>query len=90
MSTAINKERSRQLHALTKSMRQTFLNNYIDKTHFVLWETRNEDHAWTGYTDNFIRVELKSDDTSNMENQISKIKITDIAANANHCFVELV
>jgi len=90
VSTAINKERSRQLHALTKSMRQTFLNNYIDKTHSVLWETRNEDHAWTGYTDNYIRVELKSDDTSNMENQISKIKITDITANASHCFVELV
>ncbi len=90
VSASIKKERSRQLHTLTKSMRQTFLNDHIEKTHSVLWEAQNENNNWAGYTDNFIRVELKTDNTSDLENHISKIKITDVAADANHCIAELV
>jgi threonylcarbamoyladenosine tRNA methylthiotransferase MtaB len=90
VSAAMKKERSKQLHLLSKSMRHTFLNKHIDKTHSVLWEGRNENDIWTGYTDNFIRVELKQNNTSDLENQISKIKITDIAADTTHCIVELI
>lgn len=86
----IKKERSRQLHALARSMRQDYLRDQIEQTHAVLWEARNENNAWTGYTDNFIRVELKSDSTSNLENQISKIRITDVATDASHCIAELI
>ena len=90
VSASIKKERSRNLHTLTKSMRQAFLGKHISKTHSVLWETLNENNTWTGYTDNFIRVELKHDNTSDLENHISKIKITGVAADASHYIAELV
>lgn len=90
VNSAIKKERSRQLHALAKSMRQTYLQDQISKSYSVLWETRNDNNAWTGYTDNFIRVESKTDDAIDLENQISKIKITDVATEAGHCIAELI
>ena len=89
VSTMIKKERSRQLHALAKSMRQTCLHEQINKSHSVLWETRNDNNAWLGYTDNFTRVELKSAYNLDLENNISKIMITDIAPDASHCIGEL-
>lgn len=90
IDTSIKKERSKQLHALSKSMRQSSLNDQIGKTHSVLWETRNENNAWMGYTENFIRVELKHNNQSELENQISKAKITAVAENASHCIAEFV
>jgi threonylcarbamoyladenosine tRNA methylthiotransferase MtaB len=90
VSTKIKKERSRQLHTLAKSMRQICLHEQINKSHSVLWEARNENNAWSGYTDNFIRVESKSAYDLDLENNISKIKITDIASEASHCIAELV
>lgn len=90
LDMAVKKERSKQLHALAHSMRKTFLHNEINKTHSVLWEARNENNNWTGYTDNFIRVTLNTDKVENMENQISKVKIIDIADDSNHCISELI
>lgn len=88
ISSEIKKARSRELHALTKSMRHSFLNKQINKASSVLWENRNEVKAWTGYTDNFIRVELTPIENSELENEISNIKITGIATDASHCIAE--
>jgi len=90
INATIKKERSRQLHALAKSMRQTCLQEQLNKSHAVLWETRNEKNAWTGYTDNFIRVESKYAYDLNLENKISNIKITDITTDASHCIAEII
>ncbi|MBL1142330.1 MAG: tRNA (N(6)-L-threonylcarbamoyladenosine(37)-C(2))-methylthiotransferase MtaB [Proteobacteria bacterium] len=86
----VKKERSKQLHMLTQSLRQTLLNEQIGKTHTVLWEARNENNAWMGYTENFIRVELKNETVLELENKISNVKITGIANMANHCVAELI
>jgi threonylcarbamoyladenosine tRNA methylthiotransferase MtaB len=88
ISSDVKKERSRELHALSMNMRQSFLNEQINKTSSVLWENRNDDNAWTGYTDNFIRVSLVPIDASEIENEISNIKIIGIADNVNHCIAE--
>jgi len=90
VSASIKKERSKQLHILTKSMRLAFLKDYTGKTHSALWETLKENNTWTGYTDNFIRVELKQDNVSDLENHITKIKITGVATDDSHCIAELV
>lgn len=90
VDVSIKKERSKQLHALSKAMRQISLNDQIGKIHSVLWEARNENNAWVGYTENFIRVELKDTDASELENHISKVKITAVAGNSSHCFAESV
>ncbi len=90
IDTSIKKERSKQLHALSKSMRQTSLVDQIGKTHAVLWEARNENKAWMGYTENFIRVELKHAQASELENKISRVKIIAVAENASHCITEFI
>lgn len=88
VNPAIKKERSRELHSLSKSMRLTFLNQQIGKEHLVLWETLNDNNRWSGYTDNFIRVELEKNKLSNLENNISKVLITGLTDDNNHCFVK--
>jgi len=71
-------------------MRQFCLHEQINKSHSVLWETRNDNNAWSGYTDNFIRVESKYAYDLNLENNISEVMVTDIAPDASHCIAELI
>ena len=84
----VKKERSKALHRLANSMRRTFLEKEIGNEYTGLWEMRNEAGNWMGYTENFIRIELKNADLA-LENQISKIKIQNLEENANHCIAEL-
>ena len=70
-------------------MRQEFLSTQIGQTHPVLWETRDNAKKWVGYTDNYIRVEMKNIDTENLENRISNVKIVGIDEETEHCIVEL-
>lgn len=84
---AVKKERSKQLHVLAKSMRQKLLTEQIGNNHTVLWETKNENGNWFGYTENFIRVILKNS-TQELENKITKIKIASVDNDANYCIAE--
>ena len=86
---AIKKQRSKELHLLAQSMRQKLLSDQIGKKHAVLWETRNEDGDWSGYTENFLRVILKNNQQA-LENKITEIKIIHIDNNANYCIAELI
>lgn len=90
IETAVKKERSKQLHALAQSMRQKLLTEQIGNNHAVLWETKNEDGSWSGYTENFIRVALKNKNNLKLENTISNIEIMGLDDNANYCIAELV
>ena len=83
------KMRSKELHELTKLMRKKILNDEIGKEYFVLWESRDDDGNWFGYTEHYLRVELKNSQ-ENVENTISKIKVTSISTDSNHCIVELI
>jgi threonylcarbamoyladenosine tRNA methylthiotransferase MtaB len=87
VETAVKKERSKQLHVLAKSMRQKLLTEQIGNNHTVLWETKNENGNWFGYTENFIRVILKNS-TQELENKITKIKIVSVDNDANYCIAE--
>ena len=87
VETAVKKERSKQLHVLAKSMRQKLLTEQIGINHTVLWETKNENGNWFGYTENFIRVILKNS-TQELENKITKIKIASVDNDANYCIAE--
>ena len=86
----IKKQRSKELHVLGKKMRKDYLAKQSDKKFNVLWETRNENGNWTGYTDNFIKVELIDNATNELENNISKIKIIGSSDDISHCLVESV
>ena len=88
VETSIKKQRSKELHKLTKLMRKKILNNEIGKEYFVLWESKDKDNNWAGYTDNYIKVILRND-KQNLRNKISKIKITSVSTDLNHCIAEL-
>ncbi len=88
LETPIKKERSKELHKLSKLIRKKILNNEIGKKYSVLWESKDKDNNWFGYTDNYIKVMLKNYG-GNIENKISKIKIIAVTADLNHCIVEL-
>ena len=83
------KMRSKELHELTKLTRKKILNDEIGKEYFVLWESRDDDGNWSGYTEHYLRVELKNSQ-ENLENKISKIKVTGISTDSNHCIAELI
>ena len=83
------KVRSKELHELTKLMRKKILNDEIGKEYFVLWESKDNDSNWSGYTEHYLRVELKNSQ-ENVENTISKIKVTGVSTDSNHCIVELI
>ena len=83
------KIRSKELQELTKLMRKKILNDEIGREYFVLWESKNNKGNWSGYTEHYLRVELKNSQ-KNVENIISKIKVTGISTDSNHCIVELI
>jgi len=89
VDSVTKKMRSKELHELTKLMRKKILNDEIGKEYFVLWESRDDDSNWSGYTEHYLRVELKNSQ-ENVENTISKIKVTSISTDSNHCIVELI
>ncbi len=70
-------------------MRKKILNDEIGREYFVLWESKNNKGNWSGYTEHYLRVELKNSQ-KNVENIISKIKVTGISTDSNHCIVELI
>ena len=86
---SMKKERSKELHNLMKLMRRKILRNEIGKEHFVLWESKDKNQNWSGYTDNYIKVMLKNK-KENIENKISKIRIIDKSTDLNYCFAELI
>ena len=83
------KTRSRELHLLTTRMRQQYLKNRIDEQHHVLWESMNEQGYWTGYTENYIRVQLDSKTDRNLENCITPVTFNQTADDASSMLVSL-
>lgn len=75
------RERSQQLHALGEQCKKATLENYIGREFPVLIESRveNSDYPWTGYTPNFLRVELKGAQSPSLENSIQQVKLEAIA-----------
>lgn len=84
IDNTIKKERSKQLHNLTKKMRKRILKNEIGKIYSVLWESKNNNGKWHGYTENYLRVEMFNNMT-NLENEITKVKIINFSSNFENC-----
>lgn len=66
-------ERSHLLHELSAEMMETFTASFRGKKRKVLFETRNQAGKWTGWTDNYIRVEYASDE--NLRNKIIEVAV---------------
>ncbi|MFH1031404.1 MAG: tRNA (N(6)-L-threonylcarbamoyladenosine(37)-C(2))-methylthiotransferase MtaB [Chloroflexota bacterium] len=72
ISDEIKKERSQRMLALAKESADNFRRRFIGKTLSVLWEKRSSG-LWSGLTDNYIRVYIKSN--QDLTNKVLPVKV---------------
>src|SRR5690606_29543500 len=73
IQVAVKKDRVRTLMMLGEAKLDEFSANMVGKTSNVLFET-TADGFWEGYTSNYLRVRLKSEE--DLKNQIRQVKLT--------------
>ena len=71
----IKEERSQKLIELSNKNEKEYNEKYIGKSVEVLFE-EEKDGLWSGYTKNYVRVFVQSEE--NLENRIQKIEIKDV------------
>lgn len=72
------KSRSRALHQLSVVKRQAFYQQFLGQTVAVLFESAEEEGYWTGLTDHYVRVSVRS--TASLSNQLLPVSVTGIMA----------
>ncbi|MCO6451595.1 MAG: tRNA (N(6)-L-threonylcarbamoyladenosine(37)-C(2))-methylthiotransferase MtaB [Caldilineales bacterium] len=73
----VRRARSREMHAIAAEMKRTHLRHFSGDIRPVLWEGRGEPEAggqarWSGYTDNYLRVEVTVPASLDLENQLTQ------------------
>ena len=71
----IKEERSQKLIELSNKNEKEYNEKYIGKSVEVLFE-EEKDGLWSGYTKNYVRVFVQSEE--NLENRIQMIEIKDV------------
>jgi len=71
----VKKARTRNLIELSERKRRAFYAAHIGQSVSVLFETQ-EDGYWTGYTDNYMRVHVKSERA--LTNQIDSVQLSSL------------
>ncbi len=84
VSSVIRQQRAVRMAEVCQNSEKEFLQSQIGRTANVLFETR-EGKFWTGYTENYTRVFVNSEDIS--EGNILKVKI--VSAEKDYCKAEL-
>ena len=77
VSPQVIKRRSSVLRNISERKRLQYYEKFLGTEKGVLFENQ-EDGYWSGYTDNYIRVTVKSD--QNLENKILPVKLKELAA----------
>lgn len=70
----VKSERTKALIELSDRTGLEFISSFVGKNMDVLFERRHNGGLWEGYTSNYIKVHVKSDD--NLENEIRTVRIT--------------
>jgi threonylcarbamoyladenosine tRNA methylthiotransferase MtaB len=75
LSKGQKQERSQELHALAAKMKRAHLERFVGEERPVLWEGDFEvveegARRWSGYTDNYLRVQTLTAPDVNLENQL--------------------
>ena len=73
------KERNRILSEQGKRKKITFYEQYIGQEQLVLFEQRNKSGNWSGYTSNYMSVEVQSD--QDLHNLVRKVKFNKLNDN---------
>ena len=80
----VKRARSREMHALAAQMKAETLARYLGQTRQVLWEGPGEklpsgQLRWTGYTENYLRVETLQPADRSLENQVLATHLSGLA-----------
>ncbi len=75
LPNAIKNERTQKLIALSQEKKHQFYLENIDSTHSVLFESKTSNNQIIGFTDNYIKVAIKSEE--NLINSIQTVKLLD-------------
>jgi len=83
LSRELKRARSQQLHELAADSRRRVLEKAVGSVNEVLVEGRTRQaadgtEAWSGYTANFLRVDLPADNSDDMETQIVRVRCTGV------------
>ncbi len=87
---ATQHDRSRQLHALAAGMKADHLAAHLGQTRPVLWEgpgpsLPDGQRLWSGYTDNYLRVETVVEASTSLDNCITPAHLTHLGGHpADH------
>lgn len=68
--------RSRMLAGCSRAKRLAFYQRFIGKTATVLFEQREADGPWTGWTDNYLKVAVRAE--ASLVNQIKPVLVTGV------------
>lgn len=82
----IKRERSRELHALAAIQKQKFMESQLGCQAKVLWEgvSPSKQSKIYGYTENYTRVGLDSDDSHSLSNTISSCALNSVDPEGQH------
>lgn len=75
VSREVKRQRSEALHRLGESMKRSMTADYVGRTLPVLIEGSGE-NGWSGYTPNFLRVQLAPTPELSLENRIIEIMLS--------------
>ena len=78
VSPSVMKQRSRELHQLSALKRQAFDQQFLGQEVSVLFESEEKNGYWTGLTDHYVRVSVRS--TIPLANQLLPVVITGVMA----------
>ena len=77
----VRRERNEMLRILSEKKRRAFYEQFIGTTRDVLFENHKNADFLTGFTDNYIKIELKKDaDTEGAKNFIMPVELLDFNA----------
>lgn len=79
-------KRSKKMIKITNKSMKNFLNSQIGLVEEVLFETKDKNDYWTGYTKNYVQVKVKSKETLN--GKIKNVKIGSV--NNSFCYGNIV
>ena len=91
---SVKKARSREMHALGERMKRDTLETAAGGTAEILWERPSAPDAdglvcYAGYTPNFLRVHLKTPQTTDLESRITRARLIGVAEDGQALLGEL-
>jgi len=71
--------RSEQLHMLGRKLKRETLERFVGRRFPVLIEGRQKDGGWSGYTPNFLRVQVRSNALGDLQNRICEVTLSGLS-----------